>query len=136
MYGIVGACFPKTMIPLDRFHHQQFCLEALQEVRREYRREQMTRNANAREEHRPRMKKLTENDGFWIDDEGIVQSVWKMMRQGQELLVRSKGLLMMSPGKCTDMQRACGDIVPGVPRHQDRLLAYSLPEDDILTEIH
>lgn len=40
------------MITLDRFHHQQFCLEALQEVRREYRREQMTQDANAREEHR------------------------------------------------------------------------------------
>ena len=28
-----------SMRTLDRFHHQQFCLEALQEVRREYRRE-------------------------------------------------------------------------------------------------
>ena len=29
MHRIVSACFPKAMITLDRFHHQQFCLEAL-----------------------------------------------------------------------------------------------------------
>ena len=42
MRSIVKACFPDAMITLDRFHHQQFCLAALQEVRREHRREQMT----------------------------------------------------------------------------------------------
>ena len=26
MHQIVCACFPKAMITLDRFHHQQFCL--------------------------------------------------------------------------------------------------------------
>lgn len=31
MHSIVEACFPTAMITLDRFHHQQFCLEAVQE---------------------------------------------------------------------------------------------------------
>ena len=39
MHQIVSACFPKAMITLDRFHHQQFCLEALQEIRIGHRRE-------------------------------------------------------------------------------------------------
>ncbi len=63
MRKIVKACFPNTMMTLDRFHHQQFCLEAMQEVRREYRREQMTRDANARVEHRLLMRELHRYDG-------------------------------------------------------------------------
>lgn len=70
MHNIVETCFPKAMRTLDRFHHQQFCLEALQEVRREYRREQMTLDANAREEHRLMMRQLQENDGPFVDEEG------------------------------------------------------------------
>ena len=49
MHIIVEACFPNAMITLDRFHHQQFCLEAVQEVRIAFRREEMTRVANERE---------------------------------------------------------------------------------------
>ena len=30
MHSIVEKCFPNAMRTLDRFHHQQFCLEALQ----------------------------------------------------------------------------------------------------------
>ena len=44
MHQIVCACFPKAMITLDRFHHQQFCLEALQELRIGHRREVMKNN--------------------------------------------------------------------------------------------
>lgn len=43
MQNIVETSFPKAMRTLDRFHHQQFCLEALQEVRREHRRERWYR---------------------------------------------------------------------------------------------
>lgn len=39
MQDIVETCFLKAMRTLDRFHHQQFCLEALQEVRREHHRD-------------------------------------------------------------------------------------------------
>ncbi|WP_440409259.1 transposase [Prevotella sp.] len=56
MHSIVTACFPKAMITLDRFHHQQFCLEAVQEVRIALRREEMTRIANERDEHRLMLK--------------------------------------------------------------------------------
>ena len=56
MHNIAATCFPKAMRTLDRFHHQQFGLEALQEVRREYRREQMTFDVHAREEHRLMMR--------------------------------------------------------------------------------
>lgn len=70
MHNIVETCIPKAMRTLDQFHHQQFCLEALQEVRREYRLEQMTLDANAREEHRLMMRQLQENDGPFVDEEG------------------------------------------------------------------
>ena len=70
MHNIVETCFPKAMRTLDRFHHQQFCLEALQELRREYRREQMTLDAHAREEHRLMMRLLQENDSPFVDEEG------------------------------------------------------------------
>ena len=56
MHSIVTACFPKAMITLDRFRHQQFCLEAVQEVRIALRREEMTRIANERDEHRLMLK--------------------------------------------------------------------------------
>lgn len=48
MPQIVSACFPKAMITLDRFHHQQFCMEALPEIRIGHRREVMPEVANAR----------------------------------------------------------------------------------------
>lgn len=140
MHSIVETCFPKAMITLDRFHHQQFCLEALQEVRREYRREQMTKDANAREEHRLKMKELAKNDGPWIDAEGnAIRRNAKYYPERlendetrAELLARSKGLLMMSPDKWTETQKVRAEILS----HQDCLLAYPLPEDDFLTAMH
>lgn len=59
MRSIVKACFPDAMITLDSFHHQQFCLKALQEVRREHRREQMTRDANShRDAQKSKVRKV------------------------------------------------------------------------------
>lgn len=49
------------MITLDRFHHQQFCLEALQEIRIGHRREAMTEAANARDGFKAMIKDLTMN---------------------------------------------------------------------------
>lgn len=119
MYSIVEKCFPNAMRTLDRFHHQQFCLEALQEVRREYRREQMTKDANDREEHRLRMKELAKNDGPWIDEDGNpirrnAKFYPKRLENEEtraELLARSKGLLMMSPNKWTDTQKERAEIL-------------------------
>ena len=97
----------------------KFCLEALQEVRREYRREQMTQDANAREEHRLMMKELAKNDGPWIDAEG--NAIRRNARYCHErlendetraeLLARSKGLLMMSPDKWTETQKERAEIL-------------------------
>jgi len=112
MHSIVERCFPNAMRTLDRFHHQQFCLEALQEVRREHRREQMTRDANAREEHRLMMRELQENGGPFVDADGnLIRKNAKYRPERlendeirAELLARSKGLLMMSPDKWTETQ--------------------------------
>lgn len=112
MHNIVEKCFPNAMRTLDRFHHQQFCLEALQEVRREHRREQMTRDANAREEHRLMMRELKENNGPYVDADGNpirknAKYCPERLENGEtraELLARSKGLLMMSPNKWTETQ--------------------------------
>lgn len=126
MHGIVENCFPKAMRTLDRFHHQQFCLEALQEVRRECRRDQMTCDAQAREEHRLMMRKLKETDGSYIDADGNAirkNAKYSPEKLGNgetraELLARSKRLLMMSPDKWTDMQKERAQILfeeyPGI----------------------
>ena len=119
MHSIVERCFPNAMRTLDRFHHQQFCLEALQEVRREHRREQMTHDANAREEHRLMMRGLQKNDGPFVDADG--NPIRKNARYRPErlendetraeLLARSKGLLMMSPDKWTETQAERAEIL-------------------------
>lgn len=58
------------MITLDRFHHQQFCLEALQELRISHRREVMTEVANARDEFRAHIKELISSGKPLIDAVG------------------------------------------------------------------
>ena len=70
MHQIVSACFPKAMITLDRFHHQQFCLEALQEIRIGHRREVMTEVANARDDFRAMIKDLIKSGKPLVDAEG------------------------------------------------------------------
>ncbi len=42
----------------------------MQEVRREHRREQMTRDANARDEHKAMMNELRQSDGPLVDEDG------------------------------------------------------------------
>ena len=58
------------MITLDRFHHQQFCLEAVQEVRIALRREEMTRIANERDEHRLMLKAFADKGEPLKDKDG------------------------------------------------------------------
>ena len=70
MHQIVSACFPKAMITLDRFHHQQFCLEALQEIRIGHRREVMTEVANARDDFRAMIKDQIKSGKPLVDAEG------------------------------------------------------------------
>ena len=70
MHQTVSACFPKAMITLDRFHHQQFCLEALQEIRIGHRREVMTEVANARDDFRAMIRDLMGSGKPLVDEEG------------------------------------------------------------------
>lgn len=70
MHSVVETCFPHAMITLDRFHHQQFCLEAVQEVRIAFRREEMTRVANEREEFRLMLKAYADKGETPTDKDG------------------------------------------------------------------
>lgn len=103
MHQIVCACFPKAMITLDRFHHQQFCLEALQELRIGHRREVMTEVANARDDFRAMIKDLIKSGKPLVDTEGkpirsnaaYHPERLKNNETKAELLMRSKYLLMV-----------------------------------------
>ena len=113
MHSIVESCFPNAMITLDRFHHQQFCLEAVQEVRIAFRREEMTRVANEREEFRLMLKTFAAKGETPMDKDGnpirsnAAYHPEKLENDETraEILARSKYLLMMSPNKWTDSQK-------------------------------
>ena len=113
MHRIVEACFPQAMLTLDRFHHQQFCLEAVQEVRIALRRDEMTRVANEREEFRLMLKSYaakgeapTDKDGNPIRlNAAYHPEKLENDETRAEILARSKYLLMMSPDKWTDTQK-------------------------------
>ena len=119
MHSIVTTCFPKAMITLDRFHHQQFCLEAVQEVRVSLRREEMTRIANEREEHRLMLKAFADKGEMPMDTDGKpirANAAYhpEKLENGEtraEILARSKYLLMMPPNKWTDTQKERATIL-------------------------
>lgn len=113
MHSIVKACFPNARVTLDRFHHQQFCLEAVQEVRITLRREEMTRVANEREEFKLMLKECAKKGVVPTDKDGKpirVNAAYHPEKLENEetraeILARSKYLLMMSPDKWTDTQK-------------------------------
>ena len=119
MHQIVSASFPKAMITLDRFHHQQFCLEALQEIRIGHRREVMTEVANARDDFRAMIKDLIKSGKPLVDAEGnpIRSNAAyhpERLRNNEtkaELLMRSKYLLTVSLEKWTSSQRERAEIL-------------------------
>lgn len=96
---------PQAMITHDRFHHQQFCLEALQEIRIGHRREVMTEVSNARDDFRAMIKDLIKSGKPLVDAVGnpIRSNAAyhpERLRNNEtkaELLMRSKYLLMVSP---------------------------------------
>ena len=132
MHQIVSASFPMAMITLDRFHHQQFCLEALQEIRIGHRREVMTEVANARDDFRVMIKDLIKSGKPLVDAEGnpIRSNAAyhpERLRNNEtkaELLMRSKYLLMVSPEKWTPSQRERAEIL--FELYPDIETAYSL----------
>ena len=140
MHQIVSACFPKAMITLDRFHHQQFCLEALQEIRIGHRREVMTEVANARDDFRAMIKDLIKSGKPLVDAEGkpirsnaaYHPERLKNNETKAELLMRSKYLLMVSPEKWTPSQRERAEIL--FELYPDIEMAYSLTHSLRMTE--
>ena len=128
MHSIVESCFPNAMITLDRFHHQQFCLEAVQEVRIAFRREEMTRVANEREEFRLMLKAFADKGESPVGKDGnpirlnAAYHPEKLENDETraEILARSKYLLMMSPNKWTDAQKERASILfreyPGIEK--------------------
>ena len=132
MRQIVSACFPKAMITLDRFHHQQFCLEALQEIRIGHRRESMTKAANARDGFGAMIKDLAESGKPFVDAEGnpirsdaaYHPERLKNNETKAKLFIRSRYLLMVSPEKWTASQRERAEIL--FELYPDIEKAYSL----------
>ena len=132
MHQIVSACFPKAMITLDSFHHRQFYLEALQEIRIGHRRGVMTEMANARDDIRAMIKDLIKIGKPLVDAEGNpICSNAAYHPEGlnnnetrAELLMRGKYLLMVSPEKWTPSQRERAEIL--FELYPDIKTAYSL----------
>jgi transposase len=57
MHVIATTCFPNATITLDRFHMQQLCTNAMQQIRVKARRQALKADAEAREQHRFRNKR-------------------------------------------------------------------------------
>ena len=120
------------MITRDRCHHQQFCLEAVQEIRIGHRREVMTEVANARDDFRAMIKDLIKSGKPLVDAEGkpirsnaaYHPERLKNNETKAELLMRSKYLLMVSPEKWTPSQRERAEIL--FELYPDIEMAYSL----------
>ena len=114
------------------FHHQQFCLEALQEIRIGHRREVMMEVANARDDFRAMIKDLIKSGKPLVDAEGkpirsnaaYHPERLKNNETKAELLMRSKYLLMVSPEKWTPSQRERAEIL--FELYPDIETAYSL----------
>lgn len=120
MRRISTECFPNAMLVLDRFHHQQFCIEAVQELRIQCRREVMTEVANQREEFRLWKKsQMQMGEQELVDKEGnpLRRNAAfhpERMSNGEtkaEILMRSKGLLAKSPEKWGEEQRERAKIL-------------------------
>ena len=57
MHAIVEQCFPKAMITIDRFHAQQLCTDAMQELRVRIKREERKKDIEAHEQHKYKLKR-------------------------------------------------------------------------------
>lgn len=112
MHAIVTTCFPNARITLDRFHMQQLCTNAMQELRVRARREAMKADVEAREQHRHRNKRnVSKRKSGKKDPRGRKPNraneayVPQRLTNGDtrcELLARSRYLLMVSQERiCT-----------------------------------
>ena len=134
MHAIVKACFPNARITLDRFHMQQLCTNAMQELRVRARREALKADVEAREQHRFRNKrnalkrKKGKKDARGRKPNRANEAYTpERLSNGDtrcELLARSRYLLMVSQDKWTDSQKVRGKLL--FELYPDIKTAYSL----------
>lgn len=134
MHVIATTCFPNTTVTLDRFHMQQLCTNAMQQIRVKARRQALKADAEAREQHRFRNKrnvskrKKGEKDPRGRKPQRANEAyVPERLSNGDtrcELLARSRYLLMVSQDKWTESQKARGKLL--FELYPDIKTAYSL----------
>lgn len=121
MHAIVEQCFPKAMITIDRFHAQQLCTDAMQELRVRIKREERKKDIEAREQHKYKLKRreATRKEDK-TDPRGRKRrrknEIYKPERMANgdtaiELLTRSRYLLMQSAEKWTESQKVRARIL-------------------------
>ena len=134
MHVIATTCFPNATITLDRFHMQQLCTNAMQQIRVKKRRAALKADAEAREQHRFRNKRnVSKRKKGDKDPRGRKPKraneayVPERLSNGDtrcELLSRSRYLLMVSQDKWTESQKARGKLL--FELYPDIKKAYSL----------
>lgn len=134
MHVIATTCFPNATITLDRFHMQQLCTNAMQQIRVKERRVALKADAEAREQHRFRNKRnVSKRKKGEKDPRGRKPNraneayVPERLSNGDtrcELLSRSRYLLMVSQDKWTESQKARGKLL--FELYPDIKKAYSL----------
>ena len=134
MHVIATTCFPNATVTLDRFHMQQLCTNAMQQIRVKERRAALKADAEAREQHRFRNKRnVSKRKKGDKDPRGRKPKraneayVPERLSNGDtrcELLSRSRYLLMFSQDKWTESQKACGKLL--FELYPDIKTAYSL----------
>ena len=134
MHVIATTCFSNATITLDRFHMQQLCTNAMQQIRVKARRQALKADAEAREQHRFRNKRnVSKRKKGDKDPRGRKPKraneayVPERLSNGVtrcELLARSRYLLMVSQDKWTESQKARGKLL--FELYPDIKKAYSL----------
>jgi len=124
MHVIVETIFPKAMITLDRFHTQQLCSEAMQEVRVQIKREAQKADIEAREQHKLKLqRRLAHRKNDKTDKRGRKPNrkneTYKPERLENgdtisELITRSRYLLMTSSENWTESQKQRAELLFGL----------------------
>jgi transposase len=134
MHAIVGTIFPEAMITLDRFHVQQLCSDAMQEVRMRIKREARKAEIESREKHTSKLQhRLDYRKKDKTDKRGRKpkrkNEAYKPERLENgdtliELITRSRYLLMTSSDNWTESQKLRARLL--FERFPEMKTAYSL----------
>lgn len=124
MHGIAVSCFPGATITIDRFHVQQLCSGAMQEIRMRLKREERKKDVEAREQHKYNMKRRwagrkrvkTDPRGRKRKRRNEAYSPVRLANgdTAVELLTRSRYLLMQPSDKWTESQKSRAGILFGM----------------------